>query len=166
MLIVTPLGCISTRRGNMYFYASNYTAIPLLKQDQKGGNSLSSIVITSAGLNLLRDGVSGANNSKFLYFAVGSSSTAPSVSDTQLGAETFRKAVTSYTNGGSTGEIIVSAYLGPTDAVGLDIEEVGVFGGNAATTALNSGVLIAHGLFSHNPKTGTESIVLQFDLTI
>lgn len=126
---------------------------------------MAAITITNAGLNLLRDAISGANNSKFLYFAVGSSTTAPAVSDTQLGNETFRKAVSSYTNGG-TGEVLVSAYLGPTDAVGLDIEEVGVFGGNAASSALNSGVLIAHGLFSHNPKTGLESIILQLDLTI
>lgn len=126
---------------------------------------MATITITNAGLNLLRDAISGANNSKFLYFAVGSSNTAPVVTDTQLGSETFRKAVSSYTNG-STGEILVSAYLGPTDAVGLDIEEIGIIGGNSATNALNSGILVAHGLFGHGIKSGLESIVLQLDLTI
>ena len=79
---------------------------------------MSAITITNAGLNLLRDALDGANNAKITYVALGTSSTAPAVTDTLLGAETFRKAVSTYTNGASTGEILVSMYLGPNDDVG------------------------------------------------
>ncbi|SRR6266571_9050753 len=125
---------------------------------------MSAITITNSGLNLLRDGVSGANTPKITYVALGTSSTAPAATDTQLGAESFRKAVTSYTNGASTGEVLINMYLGPGDDVGDSIAEVGFFGGNATGTA-NSGVLLAHGLYSHT-KLGTESIQFQLDLTI
>lgn len=124
----------------------------------------SGTTITTAGLNLLRDAMSGAQSALISYVALGSSSTTPTVGDTQLNAETFRKKVTSYTNG-TTGEVLINMYLAPTDAVGNDIEEVGFFGGNA-TSASNSGVLLAHGLYTHNPKSSTESIQFTLDFTI
>lgn len=126
---------------------------------------MTAIQKTNGWLNLTRDGSSGANNPKITYVALGTGTNAPTIGDTQLQTEVFRKAVTSYTNGG-TGEVIVSMYLGPNDAIGADIEEVGFFGGNAATSALNSGILLARGLWSHNPKTGVESIVFQIDETV
>jgi len=75
---------------------------------------------TTIWLNLTRDGLAGFDNSKITYIAIGSGTTEPSASDTQLVAETFRKAVTSYTAGGN-GELLVSVFLGPSDAVGFDI---------------------------------------------
>jgi len=117
---------------------------------------------TNGWLNLIRDSSSGAVNPKITYVALGTGTTTPAITDTQLQAEVFRKAVTSYSVGG-TGEILISLYLGPTDAVGVDIEEVGFFAGSSATSALNSGTLIAHGLWSHNSKTNVESIVFQLD---
>ena len=98
------------------------------------------------------------------YVALGTSNTAPTTSDTQLGAEAFRKKITSATQG-ANGEILINMYLSPTDAVGIDLEEVGFFGGNATST-INSGILLAHGLYSHNPKVNTESIQFQLDATI
>lgn len=121
---------------------------------------------TNDGHNLLRDGGKGANNPKVTYFALGSSNVAPTVNDHTLGAETFRKAVTSYVNGAAAGEVIYNEYVSPSDAVALDVEEVGWFGGNSATSAANSGVLLARGLYVHNPKTNLESIQVTLDLTI
>lgn len=126
---------------------------------------MTAIQKTNGWLNLKRDGSAGANNPKITYVALGSGSSTPTPANTQLDNEIFRKAVTSYTNG-ATGEILISMYLGPTDAVNVDIEEVGFFAGNSATNALNSGVLVARGLWSHNPKTGVESIVFQLDEVI
>lgn len=120
---------------------------------------------TNGWLNLTRDGMSGADNPKITYVAIGSGTNTPTSGDTQLQAETFRKAVTTYSNGG-TGELFVSLFLGPSDAVGYDIEEVGLFGGNAATTTPNSGVLIARGLWSHPSKSGSESITLTMDASV
>jgi len=125
---------------------------------------MAAIVKTNLGLNLLRDALSGAQNPLITYIALGSSSVAPTVNDVLLGNEVFRKAVTSYTIGAS-GEILISTYIAPGDTVGTDIEEVGVFGGSSATSAANTGVLIAHGLYAHNPKTNLESLQVTLDLT-
>jgi hypothetical protein len=122
------------------------------------------MTVTTVGKNLVRDGTKGTTSTKLLYFAVGTDNTAPAAGNTKLGTEVFRKAVSSYTNGASTGEILVNCYLAPGDAVGVSIAEVGVFGGNAASSAANSGVLLARGLYSHT-KTNIESITLQLDLT-
>lgn len=119
---------------------------------------------TTGWLNITRDGMSGADNPRVAYVAIGSGTNAPSSGDTQLQTETFRKAVTTYSNGGD-GELFVSLFLGPSDAVGYDIEEVGAYAGNAATTTPNSGVLIARGLWSHPSKSGSESITLTLDLS-
>lgn len=126
---------------------------------------MASITITNAGLDLLRDGMSGANNPLVTYVALGTSSTAPAATDTQLGAESYRKAVTSYSNGASHGEIKVNMYLGPGDDVGDTIAEIGFFGGSTATSAANTGVLLAHGLYSHT-KLSTESIQFVLDFTV
>jgi hypothetical protein len=126
---------------------------------------MSAITITNAGLNLLRDGMSGANNPLITYVALGTSNTSPTVNDTKLGAETFRKAVTSYANGVSTGELLVNMYLSPSDDIGDAIAEVGFFAGNSASSLANSGVLVARGLYSHT-KLSTESITFQLDVVI
>jgi len=124
---------------------------------------MSAITITNVGHNLIRDGLKGANNPKITYVALGTSSTAPTVSDTKLGAEAFRKAVTSYTNGASVGEVLINLYLSSGDAVGLVIQEVGFYGGNSATSAANSGILLAHGQFTHT-HLATETLQFQLDL--
>lgn len=121
---------------------------------------MAAITVTSAAKNLIRTG-------SWLptYVAVGTSSTAPTTADTQLGAESFRKAVTTYTNG-ATGEVLISMYMAPSDDVGDNIQEVGFFGGASASSLPNSGVLIAHGLYSHASKANTESIQFTLDMTI
>src|SRR6266566_729020 len=119
---------------------------------------MSAITITNDGLNLIRDGLSGANKSLITYVALGTSSTSPTAGDHRLGNEVFRKKVTSYSNGGSTGEVLINMYLAPGDGVGTNIQEVGFFGGTSATGTTNSGVLLGRGLYAHNPKTNIESI--------
>ena len=118
---------------------------------------------TTVGLNLLRDSNSGAANDTITYVSLGTGTTAPSAGDVKLVAEIFRKKVTSYANG-ATGETLISMYLAPGDANGVDIEEVGFWGGNANSTP-NSGVLLGRGLWSHNPKANTESINFVLDWT-
>lgn len=126
---------------------------------------MATITITNAGHNLLRDSMSGANTPLVTYVAVGTSNTAPSAGDTQLGAESYRKAVTSYANGASPGELLISMYLGPGDDVGDAIQEVGFFGGTSATGARNTGTLLARGLYAHT-HLGTESIQFVLDITV
>jgi hypothetical protein len=125
---------------------------------------MSAITVTTVGKNLLRSGRSGADNPKVTYVALGTGSTSPSASDTKLVAESFRKKISSYANGG-TGESLASAYIAPTEAVGLVIGEVAFFGGASATSVANSGIMIARGLYAHT-KTSSESLTLVFDETI
>ena len=109
--------------------------------------------------------MSGANNSLITFVALGTGSTAPGVGQTQLAAESFRKAVTSYVNGANPGQVLINMYLGPGDDVGDNIAEIGFFGGSAATGTANTGVMLARGLYSH-VKLASESIQFTLDFTV
>lgn len=126
---------------------------------------MATMTTTDAGKNLLRDSNSGAANDKVYYVALGTDATAPSGGDTKLHAEAFRKAITSYANG-STGVLTAQIYIEPTEAVGITVAEVGIFGGSSASSVANSGVLLARGLYSPaHPKTATESMVIPVQIT-
>jgi hypothetical protein len=121
-------------------------------------------MITDSGLNLIRESLRGTiTNSEIKFIAVGSGSASVSATDTQLGAEFFRKAVYSKT-AVSTGVLQTIAILTETEAV-AQIYEVGVFAGATATTATNSGVMISRILYSRN-KTNLESVQFQRTDTI
>lgn len=126
-----------------------------------GGGGGGTILLTDAGLNLLRDGNSGSQIPKITYVAIGTDTTPPSDGDTKLGNEKFRKAVTSYTNG-ATGEVTDIMFLGPNDANGITIEEVGFFGG-AATDQANTGILFGRALY-HKVKSQNMSITFPLDI--
>lgn len=126
---------------------------------------MTAIVVTSDGLNLYRNGTGGADNPLISYVALGTSNTAPTVNDHQLGNEVLRKAVTSYVDG-ITGEITVVMYLADGEGVGLTIAEIGFFGGRTATASPNTGILFAHGLYSLTGKTDLEAVQFQLDLKI
>ncbi len=121
------------------------------------------MTVTNNGHNMFRSSTNGTANPKFFYVAIGSGTTTPTVTDTQLQAETFRKAITSYVNGASVGEILISCYLAPSDAIGANIQEIGVFCDLTASSTANSGTLFARALWAHPTKTATESIILQLD---
>ena len=114
-------------------------------------------LITNAGKNLMRDILGGyVTDAKIRYMGVGTSSTAPAGADTQLGAESMRKAVTSYDNTVGTGQNKTTVYLSPSEA-NIVIAELGWFATSSATGSANSGVMIARVLYSHT-KTTSESI--------
>jgi hypothetical protein len=125
---------------------------------------MATATLTDAGRNLIRDARLGlVSDVKIKYVAIGTNSTAPSASDTQLGAESFRKALTAPSAPG-TGQGLFTLYLAPGDAVSVGIQEVGWFAGSAAAGTANSGVLVARGLYAHT-KTASESIQVDFTLT-
>ena len=125
---------------------------------------MATATVTNAGINLLRDSMRGVlSNTQILYVAVGTGSTAPAATDTQLQTEVFRKALTSSANGAAAGEGIFTLYLSPQDVVGTAIAEVGWFAGSSASGTANSGVLIARVLYSHT-KTANESVNDVLDL--
>lgn len=124
------------------------------------------LTLTDAGRNLRRDALKGTDSCKVLYWAVGSGTSTPTSAQTKLDNETFRKAISSTSNGVAVGEALINAYIAPSDAVGANIQEVGVFGGNSAKSTANSGVMLGRALWAHNPKTNLESITLQLDITV
>lgn len=130
-----------------------------------GGSSAATILFTAAGLNLFRDSVRGANSDVITYVAIGTGNTPPTANDAQLQNESYRKAVSSYTVG-NTGEVIVNAYFAPSEAVGINVQEIGFYGGNSASSTANSGVLVARGLFPRGQKASTESLQVALDITI
>lgn len=122
-------------------------------------------LITSAGKNLLAESLRNASlDAEIKFISLGSDNTAPSSGDTTLGNETFRKAVTSQTAGGSVGVTITNLYVAPEEAVGT-IEEIGFHSGSSATSTTDSGVLFARVLYSRT-KTAVESIQIERTDTI
>lgn len=118
---------------------------------------------TDVGRNLFRDAAHGIKLPTITYFALGDGNLTPSADNTRLQHEMFRKNITSFANG-VTGELIINVYVAPSDAVGINIAEVGVFATTSATSDANTGLLVGRGLYSHPNKLNTESIVLQLSL--
>ncbi len=123
------------------------------------------LTIVNSGHGLLADGLTGADNPKAMYFALGTGSSTPIATQTKLDVEIFRKKVSSFSNGANVGERLINCFISDTDAVGVSITEVAVFGGNSATSLANSGKMIGRALWSHPGKTNLESITLQLDST-
>lgn len=118
-------------------------------------------LITDAGLDHLAAALGGDDVGEITYVALGSSATAPTAGDTDLGAEEYRKAVTSH-SAGLTGIMDTIVVVPAPDATGFTIREIGWFGGSAASISSGSGTLIARVLYERT-KTTLESI--QIDRT-
>jgi hypothetical protein len=104
-------------------------------------------LITDAGLNLMRDALRGVvTDTEVKYVALGTSSTVPAAGDIKLGNEIFRKAVTKDEAPG-TGQAKTICYVAPYEA-NQAIAEIGFFAGAGATSAKDTGVLVARVLFS------------------
>lgn len=114
-------------------------------------------LITTVGLGMVIDlmHAGGPADGKIRYMAVGSDNTAPAIGQTQLIAETFRKAFTTQAEVTAI-SLKTTTYLAPAEAVGA-IEEIGWFATATATAAANSGVMVSRILYSRN-KTAIESI--------
>ncbi len=114
--------------------------------------------IKNDGLNMVRDGLYGTvTDLQIKYCALGSSNAANNPAQSDLVAETFRKAITVRTPGG-TGVLTDTTYIAPYEAVAPpNIEEIGWFAGVDATAAANSGIMVARILYSR-AKTNLESL--------
>jgi len=120
-------------------------------------------LVTDAGLSLLFDWLSLQNVNGISYVAIGTGTTSPSKSDTQLENETFRKAILSYEKNPSQDCITFIAYITSSDYTG-DISELGLFGGDATETA-NTGTLFSRVVITPVTKTNDEGFVVEWKLT-
>lgn len=82
----------------------------------------------------------GNNALKINYFALGTGTTTPSVNDTQLAAEAFRKQVTQRL--ALVFDVQTTCSIGASEA-NFHIYEIGVFCGDSATSTANSGTLLS-----------------------
>ncbi len=116
-------------------------------------------LITNAGLNMLRDGLSGdVADTQIKYVAIGDDAPPPVLADTVLENETFRKIRTSYTRP-AAGQVNTVHYITPAEAVGA-IEELGWFAGAAAGAGAGTGIMISRVLYSR-VKTNLESLQIE-----
>lgn len=113
-------------------------------------------LITNAYLDELAKVPQGiAPDFEIKYVAIGTDNTTPTVTDTTLGTEIFRKQVTSQDKTG-TGEVTTIFVIFDSEAV-ANWQEIGIFVGSTATGSADSGVLASRVLYSRN-KTALEEI--------
>lgn len=89
----------------------------------------------------------------------------PSVNDTILQAEVLRIAQAAGVPGVNPGESLFTIYVSPTQSPGTTFCEVGWFGGSTASSAANSGTLIARGV-GYWAHTSSDSGNIQLDTTV
>jgi hypothetical protein len=96
-----------------------------------------------------------------IYGAVGSSTTAATVYDTQLGAELGRSVVSEATT--SAGTVLLFFFFGTTAST-WTVTEAGVFvsGTATATATANTGLLLDHTVFTAVTKTASETATAAF----
>lgn len=113
-------------------------------------NTLTNINRTIRSQMLMGTYTGGNNALAIKYFALGngntSGSNAPSPTDTRLNNEVFRKQITQITNP-SIGVVQSVVSLGTQEA-NYSLTEIGVFCGDSATSATNSGTLLSRIAFS------------------
>jgi len=115
--------------------------------------------IHDIGKKMMKDVLKGTiTDGKIKYLAFGNSTASITLNDTQLGNETFRKAITNYYDN-SDFELYTTTNILDTEANG-QIEEIGIFAGSTASTTTNSGIMLSRVLWSYN-KTSTSSILIK-----
>jgi len=113
--------------------------------------------LKTAGLEMLAAALRTASSDcKIKYMAWGKSDTANSPDQTTLVDEFGRKQVTEQESGGD-GVNTTTVYVAPYEGIEYTIEELGWFAGPNATSAKDSGILLARVLYSR-AKTGAESL--------
>lgn len=119
-------------------------------------------LITNSGKESIASGLAGIDLSgEITYMAVGTSATAPSVTNTQLTAELDRKQV-------SVRSVIANVATFETffrtDEANGTIQEAGLFGGSATDTA-NSGTMFTHATTSFT-KSSAETMTVTYEVVV
>jgi len=121
-------------------------------------------LIMDTVLNKMAETLRGvAPDIQIKYLAVGTDNTPVTASDTTLGTEVFRTAVTTSETTGN-GIVQHSFVIFDNEAV-ANLKEMGVFGGAAATGSADTGTLISRILFDED-KTSDEELNILYTNTI
>lgn len=115
-------------------------------------------LVVTAGRNLVRDLLSNASSARLTHLALGTGTATVAATDTTLGTEVFRGALTSLT--ASAGKLTAVYYLGTGSANGHTLSEAGLF------TASSGGTLYARALLASTiAKTAAISATFTWELT-
>jgi len=136
--------------------------VKLEKFDAETGEKLDEInkhnIVTTVGLNKLRDFLAGSSLTAPSHFALGTDGTTEGVSDTDLGTEVFRDAFTETINV-ENGVVKWKYYLASGDANGNTLAEAGIFNDSTA------GDMYARVTFAGEEKTSAEAWTFTWSLT-
>jgi hypothetical protein len=120
-------------------------------------------VVTSACWTMIANNMFSATPANSMLVnkaALGSSTTTPATSNTQLGTETYRNNIASKSNVANIG--YTTAYFNATETSGT-YREAGIFSNGTATA--NSGVLVSR-VAINITKTTSQTLTLDWTLTI
>ena len=118
------------------------------------------LVVTS-GRNLVRDLLnSDTGLSGLTHIAISTSTSAEITTDTGIGTEVHRGAITQKT--ASAANLNCKYYLPSGSANGYTITKIGLFG-NGATTSTGTGAFYAEGLFTGIAKTASVTVTFSWD---
>ena len=136
-------------------------------QDQAKGDLISDItvknLIVTLGKGLVADLLIDVVGTGLTYHAIGTSATAPAVSDTVLGTEAARK---TFTIRGRVGNVVsLSVFYTKAEST-FNIKEAGIFGGALASSTPGSGTLFSHYAQAEDNSAGTKDLTFDYDLTI
>jgi len=97
------------------------------------------------------------------YCAIGTGTTTPTATDTQLTTEAARKAITSKSRSGK--EITLSTFFTAAQS-SYNIKEAGIFGHSTAGTGANSGIIFNHFLSAYDNSAGNYDLTFDVIITI
>ena len=120
-------------------------------------------VVTSAAWTMIANNFADATPDNTMLVnkaALGSSTTTPAISNTQLGTEVYRNNIASKSNAANV--VSVTAYFNPTETTGT-YREAGIF--VDGTGAANTGVLVSR-VAINITKTSSQTLTLEWTLTI
>ncbi len=112
-------------------------------------------LIVDGGLGLTLDLWAGTETKGWGYIAIGTDGTAPAPGQTRLFEEVTRKAVALEKG---SGELRATVFFDDTEA-NVHIREIGLFGGSTATSAPDTGILVARAVVDIN-KTNQHSLTI------
>lgn len=149
-----------TKEACNYFYQEFQQCKLALKKFQTRQVIVNNLIVND-GLNVLAQRLSGDNtySAQINYTALGTDATAPSATDTQLGTETYRKALSSGTFLNNVA--FIETFFNPTEVTG-SFEEYGNF--IDGTASADSGELFNR--FTQSiTKTSSESLNVLSQIT-
>ncbi|MBM3131955.1 MAG: hypothetical protein FJZ95_02835 [Chloroflexi bacterium] len=125
----------------------------------RGTNKIPDVFLHFLG-EFLENNSDAEYNTGLTYYAIGTGTTPPAASDTQLATETGRKTFTEINYNSATFELTITTFFAAADCT-YDIQEVGIFGGASATATANTGKLADRALVSFDNSLGSYDLTFE-----